>query len=274
MSRAYKLQKATSTSPMILVPRSIYPLIEGSEETNISYYLGCSFAEVCIPSAFAANPLLGSGGLSHLFHARLLTASSTVGSTVDIRCIDNSKVDFVAFDDKLTGIHLIEAKGSGESVSPKVLHRALRQCDSVVDVSISGGPPMYPASLTASVTYVGTKSVACGGFKVKRSVRTAVFDRRSPTWSDQHLVLAPSNPSAISLALQQLFGTKLLGLYLALQAGKKKRELGEWTSFQFAREDGFELDTSIAVPTQLLRSVHRFWADAQEAIKRNPLRRQ
>lgn len=275
IARAYEICPATATSPLMLLPRSIYPLIESSEKVNISYYLGCAMAEVCLPAAILSRPLLGSGGVSHLFHARLLESSDLAAKTVEVATTNGRKIDFVAFDKTLTGVHLAEAKGSGESMSYENLASGLLQCDAVVGVSVAGSALMSPASLNVAFTFFGQIPVNCGSLKIARSLRTSVFDYRqgpSAHKSAPHtLALAPSHTSPISRALKQLFGTKLLGLYLALQSGERNDTTPKWTEFWFGAAEGFEQEISVAIPSALLSQMESFWKAAEGRIERGPL---
>lgn len=271
VNRAYIILPASTIAPMRIVPRSIYPLIDPSEQVNISYALGCAMAEASAASAIATRSG-ATGTLTHLFHKRLLEVGSLSTQLVQVEPTKGKAIDFIGFEGKTAKIHLVEAKGTGGSFDYPALHKGLLQCESVTGVSIAMLPAVMPTSLNVSCSYVAHTRVNCGIRILNTSVRTALF---SFLPARQVTPLSGGNNILIQIgrAVNILFGAKMVGLYMALLGAETQETYEEWQLFTYlvdppdVQGQNMSPPIVVALPTKMWTKIEELWTDSQKYIE-------
>lgn len=262
IERAYEFAAASAGQPLRIVPRSIYPLIEASEKVSASYLSGCAMAAICVPRAIERRPHSAVNGITYLFHVSLLKAASKAAKRVVVHMRSGRLVDFIGFDTKL-GVHLVEAKGSGDDFDTGQLARGIEQCLDVDCIELPSGK-VIPSSLNVAATYRGKKPVKCLAVSVSDGLRCAIVE-------------VPHNPG-ISTALartskppeediDQLIGAQALGLYMHLLAAHREGDIQNWSIFAIPGSESPGAGFRVAVPTALFEETRRRFDSALATIR-------
>jgi hypothetical protein len=264
ISRAYSFEPATAGTPFHLRPRGIYPLIEQSEKTNTSYYLGCAMAAVCAPHVLLGRTVPAT--LGYLFHARLLASVYTATNVTTIQMASAKQVDFLAFDTALNA-HIFEAKGSGEGFPYDKVADGIDQCSAVVSVTLDGLAPQAAASLNVMAAFAAKSPVRCGTKALNHSIRVAAFEVLSnpPT-----VVQTP--PHKIP-TLSALVGLQAIGVYLSLCVYPDQLEVGRWRRFNTGEASGFEVPVAVAIPQRVHARIESWFYGGYARVKNGPLNR-
>lgn len=261
ISRAYRFAAAAVGPPLQMEPRTIYPLIESSEKGSISYYVGCAMAAICVPRAIGLRPGVHLAGIDHIFHASLLKAASATGKRVVVHSHGRGNVDFVCFDLNL-GVHLIEAKGSGDEFTMNRLVEGVEQCLAVVDVELSGRR-VAPVSLNVASTYLLGDPVDCLSTTITQSLRCTVVE---VTCLPVQARAAEAAAPAVDV-LHQLIGAQVLGLYVTLQSAMPLNAIGGWDVFAFAEVARQDRPQVVAVPSQLVAEAGKRFTMGVQAVR-------
>lgn len=264
ISRAYRFEPATPSTPYHLRPRGIYPLIEQSEKTNTSYYLGCAMTAVCAPRVLLGRAVPAT--LGYLFHARLLASVQTATNVTTIQMASDKQVDFLAFDTTLNA-HIFEAKGSGEGFPYDKVADGIDQCSAVVSVTLDGLAPQAAASLNVMAAFAAKSPVGCGTKGLHHSIRVASFEVVSnpPT-----VVQKPAHKIS---TLSALVGLQAIGVYLSLCVYPDQQEFGRWRKFNIGEASGFEVPVVVAIPQRVHARIEKYFFDGYSRIRSGPLYR-
>ena len=193
----------------------IYPLLETTEKTHVSYLLGSMMCQTAGGEAVKQRMGIDVG---RLFHTKLLENNANFGNAIVIVAAGKGRPDFVAIDSN-HNLHLFEAKGTGDKFEAEPVCVGLQQ---VLNIFTLNGCLPYSRNVCYSYVQPWQPNQAPLVVNQMPAIHTSVFHIPARTETvEQRKIESIQKTRAV------LTGRYALALYYQIQAFSETETLGD-----------------------------------------------